>query len=322
MAGRRRVQMSLADSLVRRRPGQNERLDRIDQLVDWSPIEAVLGEPVEVTTGRPRYPALQMFKCLLLQQWYGLSDPELEEAVADRLSFKRFVGLALDEAVPDHSTLCRFRQRLGGDGLAEQLLSCLNQQLEAKSLMVRQGTLIDATLVQAQAARPSYPDQGAGGRSPSDPDARWTRKGGRSHFGYKAHVAVDAGSGLIRKALLTSAEVNDTVPADQLICGDEAAVYADQAYDSQARRARLKAAGIKDRIMHRPNKHHPRLPTWKRRRNHLIARTRAPVEAIFGLMKRSYGYRTVRYLRMPANQVQLLIMCCAINLRRAQAIST
>lgn len=321
MGRRPRGQMSLADSLVQRRSGQNERLDRIEQLVDWSPMEAVLREAGEATTGRPPYPALLLFKCVLLQQWYGLSDPGLEEAVADRLSFKRFVGLALDEAVPDHSTLCRFRQRLEHHGLAERLLSCLNQQLEAKRLMVKQGTLIDATLVQAQAARPCYQKQGAGARSSSDPDARWTRKGGRSHFGYKAHIAVDAGSGLIRKALLTSAEVNDTLPADQLICGDEAAVYADQAYDSQARRAGLKAAGIKDRIMHRPNKHHPRLPRWKRRRNRLIAKVRAPVEAIFGLMKRSYGYRSVRYLRRPANQVQLLLMCCAINLRRAEAIA-
>ncbi len=175
-----------------------------------------------------------------------LPPPQVGEALADRLSFRSFVGLALDEAVPDHSTLWRFREALGRVGLADQVFGEINRQLAAKGMIVKQGTLIDATLVAAQSAPPA-----SNASKPSrDPDAAWTKREGTSkaHFGYKAHLAVDQGSLLVRGALLTPANVNDTEPADALIQGDERAVYADKAYDSHARSARLKAAGIKNRI--------------------------------------------------------------------------
>ena len=124
--------------------------------------------------------------------------------------------------------------------------------------MVKKGTLMDATIVEAQAKRPSL-REGRGG-SKTDPDARFTRKRGKTHFGYKAHIGVDAGSGLIRKALLTPANVNDTEVADELVSGDEEAVYADKAYGSKQRSEWLKSMKIKDRIMRRANKHHPGAP--------------------------------------------------------------
>lgn len=317
MAQREQGQLSLADGLVARRAGQNERLDRISEMVDWGPIEDRLSVIYASKLGRPSYRVLGLFKCLLPQQWYALSDPELEEALADRLSFRRFVGLALDEAVPDHSTLSRFRKQLARHDLSGALFEEMTRQFDARGLIIRRGTLIDATLVAAQAAQPSAK---SGSRvSPVDPEANWTRRGNKHFFGYKAHVAVDEGSGLIRRALLTPASVNDTVPADGLIVGDEAAVYADMAYDTHARRARLRAAGIKDRIMHRGHKHGP-LPRWRARRNRLIQPIRAAVEGVFGLMKRSYGYRQVRYFGLARNAVHLDLMCIAINLRRAEAL--
>ena len=133
--------------------------------------------------------------------------------------------------------------------------------------MVKQGTLVDASLVAAQ-VRPPRP--GAGLESPADPDARWSRDATGKHFGYKAHVGVDQGSRLIRRARLTPGNVNETAVADDLIAGDERAVYAAKAYDTQARRRRLKAAGIKDRIMHRPHKSRA-LSARQRRRNRLIS---------------------------------------------------
>ena len=140
---------------------------------------------------------------------------------------------------------------------------------------------MDATLVAAQARRPSMAD-GPGAGSRTDPDATWTRKGGGAHFGYKAHLGVDAGSGLIRRAVLTPAHVNESEVADRLVSGDERAVYADKAYESKARRARLRAQGINDRIMHRSHKHQRGLPYWQQRRNALIGKVRAPVEHVFG----------------------------------------
>jgi IS5 family transposase len=318
VAHRELSQLSLADGIVHGLAGSNARLERIDDLLDWSAFEARLSVIYSARKGRPSYPPLTMFKGLLLQQWYGLSDPGLEEALGDRLSFRRFCGLALDQAAPDHSTISRFRKQLARHDLSGALFEELGRQLDAKRLIVRQGTLIDATLVAAQAKKPPFGKEGGG---TVDRDANWTRRGNKNHFGYKAHIAVDQGSGLIRRQLLTPASVNDTVPADALIIGDEAAVYADKAYDSHARRARLRAAGIKDRIMHRANKHHPAVPRWQARRNKLIAPIRAAVEGVFGTMKRSYGYRRARYFNLTANAVHLDLLCIAINLRRAEVLT-
>jgi IS5 family transposase len=258
-----------------------------------------------------------MFKALLLAQWYGLSDLGLEEALNDRLSFRRFTALGLDGATPDHTTLCRFRNDLAAAGLAEKLFEEMNRQLERLGLVLKRGTLIDATLVEA-AVRPP-PRARDAEDEPSDADAGFAKRAGKSGstYGFKAHVAVDEGSQLVRTALLTPANVNETVVADALIQGDEGAVYADAAYDTHARRALLKARAIKDRIMHRPNKHHPVLPPGQQRRNRVISRLRARVETIFAILKRHYGYVRVRYIGLVKNQSHLHLLCIALNLRRA-----
>jgi IS5 family transposase len=161
-----------------------------------------------------------LLRCLLLQQWYRLSDPGLEEALSDRLSFRRFVGLALADPVPDHSTLSRFRSELVRRGLTERLLVELNRQLEQRGLMVKSGTLIDASLVEADCRRPRKGEPVAGR---SDPDASWNAMPEKPLFGYKMHLAVDQGSGLVRQALLTPGHVSDKVPFLDLVQGDEQA---------------------------------------------------------------------------------------------------
>ena len=185
--------------------------------------------------------------------------------------------------------------------------------------MVKQGALLDATVVEAQVRRPG-PGAGPGGRSPHDPDASWTRKRGRAYFGYQAHLGVDQGSGLVRRAELRPAHVNESAVADALIVGDERAVYADRAYENRRRRQRLRAAGVKDRIAHRRHKHLARLPHWQQRRNRLIERRRAAVERVFATLKQHYGYRRVRYRGLERNALELLFTCMAYNLRRADAL--
>ena len=209
--------------------------------------------PLRAPAGRPGYPPLALFRALLPAQWYQLSDPGLEEALADRLSFRRFCGFGLDDSTPDETTLCRFRGALAERGLAEALFAELNRQLDAKGLVLRAGTLIDATLVEAAVARPP---QSEGEVSTKDPEAGFTRRGQRSFFGFKAHVAVDLGSDLIRDAVLTGADVGDSLAADGLVQAATgsprrllrgvslAAVFMDKAYDSAARRAALAEAGI------------------------------------------------------------------------------
>jgi transposase, IS5 family len=195
-------QLSLADGLVEGGAGRNRQLEKIAALVDWTAFERLLGDVYAAPVGRPSYGPVVLLKCLLLQQWYRLSDPGLEEALSDRLSFRRFVGLALADPVPDHSTLSRFRSELSRRGLAERLLAELNRQLDAKGLMVKSGTLIDASLVEADCRRPH---KGAPVEERSDQDASWNAMPEQPLFGYKMHLAVDHGSGLVRRAILTPA---------------------------------------------------------------------------------------------------------------------
>lgn len=309
-------QLSLADGLVSGRSGA---LDRIGVFVDWGALDRLMESIHAAPVGRPGYGPLVLLRCVLLQQWYGLSDPGLEEALGDRLSFRRFVGLSLSDPVPDHSTLSRFRKVLVDEGLGERLLAEINSQLEAKGLVLKRGTLVDATLVEANARRPR---KGEPRETRSDRDANWNAmpKGGGPHYGYKAHVAVDEGSGLVRQAILTPANVSDRTPAPRLIQGDEQAFYADKGYDGWWLSARLAERGIADGIM-RAN--YPRRPLGARdiARNRAIGRVRSQVERTFAVLKQWYGYTRVRYRSLARNALQLHLLCVAMNLRRGLVLS-
>jgi IS5 family transposase len=158
-------QRSFAEQSIVGGNGRNGRLKGIAELLDWGAVERELTAVYAAGEGRPAYRPLVMFKALLLQQWYQLSDPGLEEALVDRLSFRRFIGLGLEEAVPDHSTLRRFRSHLAARGLGERLLEALNRQLEERGLMLKRGTLLDATVV-AAAVKPPARAQGQRGPWP------------------------------------------------------------------------------------------------------------------------------------------------------------
>ena len=325
MAHRAFEQLSLADHIVAHKARPNEMLDRVQELLDWPGLERIVGVLHSSDYGAPSYPPAVMLRVLLVQQWYGLSDPDLERALWDRLSFRRFCGFPLDAAIPDHSTIWRFREALG-EGLGRQVFEEVNRQLDARGLILRQGTLVDASLVAAAVKPPPKPKDppapDADGKVPSqlvkskrDPDAEWTRKGGKRHFGYKVHVGVDKGSGLIRRALVTGASVNDTVPADELICGDEAAVYADAAYHTHRRERELEARGIAPYLMRRGNKHHP-LSQADKDRNKAIGKDRGPVEQVFARLKTAYRWARVRYLGRKRNTTHFLMLCIAMNLKR------
>jgi IS5 family transposase len=351
MAERRLGQLSLADAIAARPSRSSVKLDRLGGLIDWRQVAEAVKEIRGSRYGAPGYPALLMVKALLLQQWYGLSDEGLEDALADRMSFRRFVGLSLAEKAPDHTAIWRFREELARRGLAAALFAEVTRQIERKGLVVRHGTMVDATLIEAQVKRPKPPkdeppadgdgepapdgagsaavegsraSEAAGGAarppsklvgSPTDPDASWAKKGGTRHFGYKGHVGVDQGSRIIRRAKLTTASVPDTLVFEELLSGDEDAVYADKAYDKKARRAALKARGVKDRIAHRGNKHHP-ITARQERRNAGIGRRRYQVEQVFACAKRLYGWTRVRYRGLVRNAGHFCLVCTALNLDR------
>jgi transposase, IS5 family len=171
MSRRDLSQPSFVDAMVSGYGKSGGFLDRIEPAFDWLAFEALLAPIHASTRGAPGYPPLVMFKILLVQQWHALSDPGAEEAVRDRLSFRRFCGLPLEADTPDHASIWRFRQTIDKLGLSAALLSETNRQLDALGLIVKRGTLVDATLIAAAVKRPPY---GRGGINPRDPDARVT----------------------------------------------------------------------------------------------------------------------------------------------------
>lgn len=315
----RREQLGFLEAFAAVKLGRNGVLEKIAGVVCWYRFEKLLKRLPAEGGGRPPYDQLMMFKALLLQQLYCLSDAALEEALNDRVSFRCFAGLPLEADAPDHSTLCRFRTRLIAAGLAERLFQEFDRQLEAQQLTVKKGTMVDASFIEAQTARPPH------GREEEafDKDARFAKRQGEAkvNYGYKAHVGVDQGTRLIRAARLTPANVNETTVADEMIRFDEAAVYADKAYASRARRALLKAHGIKDRIMHKSWGGGPQLTKWQRRRNRLISPIRAEVETVFAVLKRRMGYARVRYLGLAKNAAHFQLLAIAYNMRRAAALA-
>ena len=331
MSERQVGQLSLADMLVASAVRPNAVLEKIAALVDWKAIEALLAPLRSGRMGAPAYPSLLLFRALLLQQWFSLSDPALEEALGDRLSFRKFLGLGLSEAVPDHSTLWRFREQLAEQGLTEQAFALIEKQIDGAGFVVKRGTLIDATLIPSAVnppeppARPMPPDKD--GRPASklvkstiDPDAAWTKKERSYHFGYKIHAALDMGSRIVRRAIFTPANINDSVPGTDLICGDEGIVFADKAYDSNKRRAFLQAKGIRDGIMRRATQWRP-LSRKEKKRNEDIATHRAPIEPLFALLKNVYGFARARYRGLARNATAMYIAFTAMNLKRWAALA-
>ena len=316
MAVKRSGQLGFGEATLAAR-GRNPALERVEALIDWSAIEALVSGLRGDGPGRPSYPPLMMVRAILLQSWHGLSDPELETALNDRLSFVRFVGLSLEEPAPDHSTICRFRNQLNAAGLITRLFAELDRQLEAKGLILKRGTMLDATLLQAA------PKKHPPGATPLDPDAAFVKRQGKpgTFFGYKAHVGVDEGSGLIRSVIATPANVNDTTPADLLMRGDERAVLGDAAYHTHAREKALKERGVKPRLMRRPDKYHPVLPPRLARFNTLISYRRAAVETTFATLKNRMKLKRIRYLGLAKAAAQIILAACAFNLRRAAVLT-
>ena len=322
MARKRVGQLGLGDGLVAGRRGRTpDQLERISGLIDWGGISHVLApvEPKATGKGKAGWPTLVLFKALLLQRWYDLSDEALEASLSDRLSFLRFCGLSLEADVPDHSTIWRFRERLGQAKLIEPLFTEMQRQLEGHGVLVKRGTLIDATLMQAAARCPRMQEEKV---SRSDPDARFgtNNERRRYEFGYKAHVGVDAGSGLVRRCVLTPANVQEVTQAQALVAGDEAEVLADRGYDARALHAHLEQRGIADGVMRRGYRSQPLSPD-EVARNHEIAPRRRPVEKLFGTLKRIYRLRRLPYFNQARNAACLTLALIGYNLRRLDRIT-
>jgi IS5 family transposase len=316
MQPKRENQPTFFDLAVQQRGGANRVLETIAREVDFTAAE----ERVAATYsqgGRPACRVGVLLRVMLLQHLYGLSDPQAEAQLQDRLSFQRFAQLDTHEAVPDETTLCRFRQRLIECGLHEELLGLLNAQLEARGYIVKRVTLVDATLVESSRKRPDA-QAAREGRVP-DPDASYTRKYKQSFYGYKAHVSSDGEHQLIRAALISTASQYDGEVLTRLAPADSEVIYADKAYDTKANQAWLRAHGIRSGIL-KKEAHHIQLTAAEVAQNQKKSLVRRQIERIFAHLKKWQHYRRVRYLGLAKNQLKLTLKAAAYNLKRLAGI--
>jgi IS5 family transposase len=287
--------------------GRNGRLDAIDAALDWRPIAGLLDGIHASAKGEPAWPPLALFKALLLGLWHDLSDVSLAEALDDRASFRRFCGFAGGEAVPERTAFVRFRKALVERKLEERLFRAVVRQLEARGLVVRTGTLVDATVI----ARTSK----------TDGEAAWCVYAGPQRTpvkGYKAHVAVDEAGGIVRRVVVTPANVHDARGLEAVLPGRPGRVWADSAYDAQAIHDRVRARRGRPHIARRL---HARMAPAKRAArkawNRTVASVRCRVEKIFGTAKRSYGLGRARYVGLERVSLQAHLTFLAYNLTRA-----
>lgn len=309
-------QPTFFDLAVQQRGATNRVLETIAREVDFSEAEARVSATYS-QGGRPACRVGVLLRVMILQHLYGLSDPQAEEQLKDRLSFQKFVQLDTHEAVPDETTICRFRQRLIECGLHEQLLALLNTQLEARGYIVKRTTLVDATLVESSRKRPDA--QAARTGQAPDADARYTRKYSQSYYGYKAHVSSDGAHQLIRAAVISPANTNDADLLEQVTPADAGSLYADKAYDTKANAAWLRERGIENQIA-KKGAHHIKLTEADRVENRRKSRVRGGIERIFAHWKQWQGYRRVRYLGLARNQLELTLKAVAYNLKRLAGI--
>lgn len=291
--------------------------------IPWSQLaEAVKGVFVQrddaataAKGGAPHWPVVTMLKIMLMQKWFGLSDPMAEEMLLDRLSFRQFVGLSLDDKTPDHSTICVFRRRLREAGHGSTLFDATLAVLRARGLVVTEGTLIDATIIEA----PLGSKRADGSGSTADPCATTTCKHGRAYHGYRAHVATDRRS-IITDFVYDTASVSEHTHFDALAAAEDAAVWADSACRSEDRVQKLESRGVFAGICHRRVRGQRELSAGQRAFNRLVSGVRAMVEHPFAWIKRMTGGRT-RYRGLVRNALDFALAAVAYNFKRSFSLA-
>jgi IS5 family transposase len=309
---------TFADAVVADLGGPRTRgfLDRCQELIPWGELAASVKHlfPEQPKGGRPFWPAAVMLRCVMLQKWYGLSDPQLEEQVRDRLSFRRFLGLSLDDATPDETTLVNFRERLRSAGCASTLFDTALASLRERGLVLKEGTIVDATIVDAPQGRKVKEADGTG-RHTRDGCASYTKNHGTLRHGYKAHVATDA-RGLVTDWVFDTARPHDSNHIEQLTRGEGVAVYADSAYSSKERRGRLKGGGVLDRIVHKRVRGQAELTAGQKAHNTACSRVRAFVEHPRAWMVKM-GYTCARYRGLVRNALDFALTAVAYNFKKS-----
>ena len=306
-------QADLGLNLSTKRTRKREFLDEMNRVVPWAALVALVTPHAPAgRRGRPPFPVETMLRIHFMQQWFGLSDPAMEEALFDVPLYREFAGLDIGNVrLPDESTILRFRHLLETHKLAGPMLATVNDVLRDKGLMLRSGTVVDATLISA----PSSTKNDSGQR---DPEMHQTKKGNQWYFGMKAHIGVDAQSGLVHTVKGTAANVNDVVEANGLLHANETNVFGDAGCQGANKRPDAKV-GVTWHVAMRPGKR--RVLDMKRESHRLIdeaerlkASVRAKVEHAFRVIKLQFGFTKVRYRGLAKNTAQLKTLFALSNL--------
>ena len=310
-------QTDLGLNLTTKRTRKREFLAQMERVVPWGAlVELIAPYAPEGKKGRPPFAVSTMLRIHFMQQWFTLSDPAMEEALHDVPLFREFAQLNFDTRLPDESTILRFRHLLERHKLAEQILATVNDLLQGKGLMLKAGTVVDATLI----AAPSSTKNQSGER---DPQMHQTKKGNQWHFGMKAHIGVDAESGLVHTVRGTAANVNDVVEANSLLHGQETDVFADAGHQGAAKRPDAKD-DVNWHVAMRPGKRRALDKTKTIDKlidqvERIKASVRAKVEHPFRVIKQQFGHVKVRYRGLKKNTAQLRTLFALSNLWMARA---
>lgn len=289
-------------------------LDEMNRVIPWKRLCRLI-EPSrgKAETGRTQMSLELMLKIHCLQQWYHLSDPGVEEAIYDRNSFQKFLGLDLiSDAVPDETTVLNFRHLLEKNDLAEKIFKEISRHLEEQGFMMKEGTIVDATLI-ASAKSTKNKDKHR------DPEMSSTKKNDQWHFGMKAHIGVDSKEGLVHSMEAGTAKVHDRKEMENLLHGEEKAIFGDKGYydDKEKRKARDK--GIYWGVLDKGRRNHA-LSSSQRKWNKKMSSVRSKVEHPFQVIKCQWGYVKARYRGIKKNAGQLYMLFGLYNLFRVRRI--
>lgn len=317
--------------LLRKLDQMGDPLARLDRIVNWQAflptIEKALGREDAVSAGRKPYPTLFMFKILIFQSLYNLSDENTERELLKNLLARRFVGLSGRQFGPDFTTIWRFKEALTRAGVIEALHEAFHKQLDEMGFQASKGQIVDASIVEAPRQRNSReeneaikrgeaPDWPEVKRRQKDVDARWTKKNEQSHYGYKNHIAVDVKHKFIRQYKVTAANVHDSQVFLELLAPNTSReVYADSAYHSEESQERLKGLGYRPHIQRKGQKNHP-LSDWEKQGNRVRSRLRSRVEHVFGAQLQRAGTLLVRCIGLARASVKIGLRNLAYNMDR------
>ena len=303
-------QIEFADGWYATKPC-NKTLDKLNALVKWSEVRDRISKvysPQEYG-GRPGFDPVVVFKLILLEHWYNLSDGRVLEEAADRLSFRRFLGINAGVLLPDDTTLVKFRHRLQQAGILKEILNDVNACIQQSGFTLTSGTIVDATLVKAH----TRPRQN-GREKYIEPEADKTRRNGKAHFGYKVHLSTDVETNVIKEIEVTPASKAETEVFEKLLEGDEPEVYADKGYTSKKNSRWLTKRGIKNKIMKKGYACHP-LKESAKKLNRVISRVRNGIERKIGEMKLWHGLGRMRYVGLARSKIQAFLTAIVVNLK-------